>query len=63
MKRVVVITLPILSAFIAIGLGLFLFRTQIAALGPRLTAAREAATEVLEEVAEEAVEEIQEATR
>jgi hypothetical protein len=56
MKRIALLTLPLLATIAVVALGFFLFRTQGAALKPRIEEAREAVTEAIGEVAE-AIEE------
>ena len=52
MKRIALLTLPLLATIVAIGIGFFLFRTQGTALKPRIDQAREAVTEAIDEVTE-----------
>jgi hypothetical protein len=56
MKRIALLTLPLLATIAVVALGFFLFRTQGTALKPRIEEAREAVTEAIGEVAE-AIEE------
>ena len=59
MKRIALFALPVFATIVVFGLGLFLFRTQVISLRPRLTAARGAIADAIEAVTDDTEEAVQ----